>query len=82
MAVRNRTAQINQIHAFLLKYGIAAPKSRALLRCLTETLEDADNEMPFEGRGLLRDLGDELRRLRERVAMFDAQIAAADPACR
>ena len=85
MAVRNRVAQSNQIHGFLLEYGIEAPKGvMALRRRLTEVLEDAENEIPFDGRGLFRELGDELKRLDERVRMFDAQLATVareTPAC-
>ena len=47
-------------------------------------LEDAENELPHAGRALLRELGDEYRRLDARVRKFDAQIAgiaAGDPAC-
>ena len=61
--MRNRTAQANEIHGFLLEYGIESPKRGALLPRLAEVLEDAENELPYEGRALLRELGDELRRL-------------------
>ena len=85
MAVRNRVAQSNQIPGFLLEYGVEAPKGVvALLRRLTDVLEDAENEISFEGCWLLRELGDELRRLDERVSMFDAQlttVARETPAC-
>ena len=77
MAVRNRTAQGNQIHGLLLEYGIESPKGAAALRRrLPEVLEDAENELPVEARALLRELGDELRRLDERVGEYDAQLAA------
>ena len=85
MAVRNRTAQCNQIHGLLLEYGIESPKGvAALRRRLPEVLEDAENELPVEARALFRELGDELRRLDERVAAYDAQLAAKareTPAC-
>ena len=85
LALRNRTAQSNQIHGLLLEYGIESPKGPAtVLRRLPEVLEDAENELPMETRALLRELGDELRRLIERVNMFDAQLAATArqvPAC-
>ena len=43
MAVRNRTAQCNQIHGLLLEYGIESPKGvGALRRRLPEVLEDAE----------------------------------------
>ena len=86
MAVRNRTAQGNQIHGFLLEYGIESPRGKgAMLRRLADVLEDAENELPVEGRALLRELGDEFRRLDERVALLDAQLAGVaqrTPACR
>ena len=53
-------------------------------RRLADVLEDAENELPVEGRALLWDLGEELRRLDGGVQTFDAQIAAisrAQPAC-
>ena len=85
MAMRNRVAQTNQIHGFLLEYGIEAPKgAAALLRRLAEVLEDAENELPYEGRALLAELGDEVRRLNERIGVFEAQLGAAAqrlPAC-
>ena len=85
LAVRDRTAHTNQLHGFLLEYGIESPKGiGALRRRLADVLEDAENELPVEGRTLLWDLGEELRRLDERVGAFDAQIAAisrAEPAC-
>ena len=85
MAVRNRVAQSNQIHGFLLEYGIEAPRgTAALLRRLAEVLEDAENELPMDARSLLRELGDEVRRQNERVGMFEAQLRATAqrmPAC-
>ena len=85
MAMRNRVAQSNQIHGFLLEYGIEAPRgTAALLRRLAEVLEDAENELPMDARSLLRELGDEVRRQNERVGMFEAQLRAAAqrmPAC-
>ncbi len=86
IAVRNRTAQCNQIHGLLLLYGVVAPKGvGSLLRRLPEVLEDAENELSADARPLLRELGDELRRLDERVKQFDAHLMAMSqemPACR
>ena len=86
LAVRDRAAQANQLHGFLLEYGIESQKGiGALLRRLPEVLEDAGNELPPMGRALLRDLGAELRHLDGRVKRFEEQIrliADADPACR
>ena len=86
LAVWDRTAHANQLHGFLLEYGIESPKGIGTLRRrLAEVLEDAENELPGEGRALFLDLGEELRRLDGRVQAFDAQISAisrAEPACR
>lgn len=86
LAVRDRTSQANQLHGFLLEYGIESQKGiGALLRRLPEVLEDAENELPPKGRVLLRGLGEELRYLDGRVKRFEQEIqalAAADPACR
>ena len=76
MALKHLTAQRNQLHGFLLEYGIASSKGTgALLRLLPEVLEDGDNELSVEGRTLLREL-DELRHLHARVQMFDRQLEA------
>ena len=61
MAVGNRTAQANEIHGFLLEYRIESSRRGALLSRLAEVLEDAENELPHEGRALLREMGDESR---------------------
>ena len=86
LAVKARTAQCNRIHGFLLEYGIESSKGiGAVSRRLPEVLEDAENEVPFDARGLLRELGGELRRLDDRVKEFDArigEIARQTPACR
>ena len=77
LAVKQATAQRNQLHALLLEYGIASPRGTgALLERLAAALEDGDNELPVDGRALLRELGDELRRLESRVEGFDVQIGA------
>ena len=76
LVMRNRTAQANQLHGMLLEYGIAAPRGiRALLKRLAEALEDGANELLSPTRALLQDLGEELRRLDERMAQFDREIA-------
>ena len=66
----------------LLEHGIESPRGKA---ATLRRLEDAENELPIGGRALLRELGDEFRRLDEWVAMFDAQLAGMarqPPACR
>ena len=56
-----------------------------MLRRLPDVLEDAENELSLDARALFRDVGDELRRLHDRVGPFDAQLLAMSreiPACR
>ena len=86
LAVKDRTAHGNQIHGFLLEYGIELSRGiGALRRRLADVLEDAENELPSEGRVRLCDLGAELRRLDDRAKAVDDRIKAvsrAEPACR
>lgn len=85
LAVKERTAHANQLHGFLLEYGIESPKGvGALRRRLADVLEDAENELPVAARALLCELGEDLRHLDERVHRFDARIEAvarSEPAC-
>jgi transposase len=75
LTVERRTAQINQIRGLLLEYGVAIPQGRAaLMRCLPEILEDADNGLSVRFRAELNGLLEELRHLEERVAHYDTQL--------
>lgn len=75
LVVSHRTAQVNQIRGLLMEYGITVAKGVASLRkALPEVLEDCDNELSPMFRDLLCSLSDELRRLSERIASYDAQI--------
>lgn len=75
LAVSHRTAQVNQIRGFLLEYGLTVAKSVSSLRkALPEILEDADNDLSPMFRELLCGLADELLRLDERIAAYNAQI--------
>lgn len=67
LAVRQRTALRNQIHGFLLEYGIESPRAGA--RCCAgwpRCWRNAGNELPVEGREMLRSLGEELGHQDER----------------
>ena len=77
LAVERRTAQVNQIRGLLAEYGLIIPQGRAQVRpCLASILEDAENGLSLVMRAALNDLAAELRHLDERVAQYDAQIAA------
>jgi len=76
-AVAQRTAQVNQIRGLLAEYGVTIPQGRAQVRpCLAAILEDAENGLSALFRASLQGLAEELRHLDERVAQYDAQIAA------
>jgi transposase len=73
--VRQRTAKVNQIRGFLAEYGLVVGRQVATLRrALPELLEDAENGLSFDFRGLLEDLRQDLIRLDERVAEMDKKI--------
>jgi len=84
-AMKNRTAQSNQIRGLLMEYGIVLGKGVAnLCKALPGVLEDADNGLTPMFRELLYGLSDELRRLEERIAAYDTQIkhlSAQSEAC-
>jgi len=75
LAVGHRTAQVNQLRGLLMEYGIVVAKSIAALRQgIPEILEDADNALTPMFRELLYGLWDEVLKLNERVAGYDARI--------
>ena len=54
LAVKGVTAQRNQLHGFLLEYGIASPKGTgALLRRLAEEVDAGDNELSAAAQRLM-----------------------------
>jgi len=74
-AVKNRTAQANQIRGLLMEYGIVRAKGTASLRkALPEILEDADNSLSDMFRELLCGLRDEFLHLDQRITAYDTQI--------
>ena len=75
--VRQRTAKINQIRGLLAEYGLVVGRHVATLRrALPELLENAENGLSFDFRGLLEDLRQDLNRLDERVAEMDKKVHA------
>ena len=81
--VGQRTAKANQIRGLVGEYGIVAPKGiQQLRRALPDWLEDAENALTADFRGLLADLADDLRYLDERITRLDERITQsvkADP---
>lgn len=73
--VCQRTAKANQIRGLVGEYGIVAPVGIQQLRgALPDWLEDAENGLTGNFRGLLADLADDLRHLDDRINRLDGQI--------
>lgn len=83
--IRERTAVINQIRAFLLEHGIAVAIGRSrLLKQLPAMLEDGSNSVSHVMRALLGQLQARLRRIQEEIDEITAQIeriASSDAQC-
>lgn len=80
-----RTAQINQLRAFLLENGITIPVGvSALGRQVPLILEDAENGLSPRMRALVAELWQEIRDRAERIGELNeelALVARTDPAC-
>ncbi len=69
--VRDKTAAANQIHAFLLEFGISLPKGPAIIKRLPALLAEHEAELPPRLIALLD-------RLREHFKYLDEQIKAVE----
>ncbi|MCQ4243406.1 IS110 family transposase [Stutzerimonas stutzeri] len=67
--VRDRTKSVNQLHGFLLEFGISLPKGLAIMKRLSSVL--AEHELPVR-------LAVLLQRLHEHFVYLDEQIKALD----
>lgn len=67
--VRDRTKSVNQLHGFLLEFGISLPKGLAIMKRLSSVL--AEHELPVRLTALLQ-------RLHELFVYLDEQIKALD----
>ncbi len=75
--IRNRTALINQLRAFLLERGIVVAQGpHKLAHTLPEILADETNELSPRIRLLIEDLRGQWRDLDERITAFDKEFAA------
>lgn len=61
--VSRRTALINQVHGFLLEFGIGLPNTLTALVQAAERLEEPSHALPIRFQELIRQLLDEIRRL-------------------
>ena len=69
--VRDRTATINQIHAFLLEFGVSLPKGPAIIKHLPALLAEREAELPPRLITLIE-------RLRAHVKYLDEQIKSVE----
>jgi len=84
--VRARTAQINQLRAFLLENGLTIPRGvHALGRQVPGILEAAENGLSDRMRALVAELWQQIRELERRIGALTQELehlADQDPACR
>jgi transposase len=75
--IRQQTAVINSIRAYLAEFGIVAPVGRRGVEQLLEVVADtADHRLPEVARACLAALGSQLRALKAQILEFDRRINA------
>jgi transposase len=75
--IRQQTAVINSIRAYLAEFGIVAPVGRRGVEQLLEVVADtADGRLPEVARACLAALGSQLRALKAQILEFDRRIIA------
>jgi transposase len=75
--IRQQTAVINSIRAYLAEFGIVAPVGRRGVEHLLEVVADpADRRLPEVARMCLAALGSQLRTLKAKILEFDRRIMA------
>jgi transposase len=76
--IRQQTAVINSIRAYLAEFGIVAPVGRRGCRAPSGgfVADTADRRLPEVARVCLAALGSQLRRLKAQIQEFDRRIIA------
>jgi transposase len=75
--IRQQTAVINSIRAYLAEFGIVAPVGRRGVEQLLEVVADkAEDRVPEVARMCLVALGEQLRALKAQILEFDRRIIA------
>jgi transposase len=75
--IRQQTAVINSIRAYLAEFGIVAPVGRRGVEQLLEVVADTDDRrLPETARACLAALGSQLRALKLRILELDRRIIA------
>ena len=73
--VAERTGMINQVHGFLLEFGVSAVPSKALISRLPELIDRPELELPDALKSLLLRLSERYRALDEQIAALDRDLA-------
>ncbi|MGY2293769.1 IS110 family RNA-guided transposase [Pseudomonas sp. SDO528_S397] len=71
--VRDRTKTANQMHGFLLEFGVSLPKGLAIMKRLASVL--AEHELPVRLTVLLQRLHDHFVYLDEQIKALDKELA-------
>jgi transposase len=74
--IRQQTAVINSIRAYLAEFGIVAPVGRRGVEQLLEVADPTDRRLPEVARACLAALGGQLRALKAQILEFDRRIIA------
>jgi transposase len=74
--IRQQTAVINSIRAYLAEFGIVAPVGRRGVEQLLEVAADTVDRLPEVARACLAALGVQLRTLKAQILEFDRRIIA------
>lgn len=72
--VRDRTATTNQIHGFLLEFGISLPKGPAILKRLPAVLAEHDAILPPRLLGILERLRAHSNYLSEQIVQLEREL--------
>ena len=72
--VRDRTKTVNQMHGFLLEFGISLPKGLAMMKRLSSIV--ADHELPGRLTVLLQRLHEHFSHLDEQIKLLDKELAS------
>jgi transposase len=72
--IRDRTKAINQLHGFLLEFGISLPVGKAVIRRLASVL--AEHELPVRLSALLQRLHEHFTYLDEQIKALDKEVAS------
>ncbi len=72
--IRDRTKAINQLHGFLLEFGISLPVGKAVIRRLPSVL--TEHELPVRLSALLQRLYEHFTYLDEQIKALDKEVAS------